>query len=56
MIIIQIFYISRTRLDNGIMSTIFIYHALGLRDHFYERTRFFGGAVIIVVFPKPEAI
>ncbi len=56
MIIIQIFCIRRTRLENGIMSTSFIYHALGLRDHFYKRTRFFGGTVIIEVFPKPEAI
>ena len=56
MTIIQIFCIRRTRLENGIMSTSFIYHALGLRDHFYKRTRFFGGAVIIEVFPKPEAI
>lgn len=38
------------------MSTSFIYHALGLRDNFHKRTRFFGGAVIIEVFPKPEAI
>ncbi len=56
MTIIQIFCISRPRLENRIMSTSFIYHALGLRDHFYKRTQFFGGAVIIEVFPKPEAI
>jgi len=56
MIIIQIFCISRTRLENKIMSTSFIYHALGLRDQFYKRTRFLGGAVIIEVFHKPEAI
>jgi transposase len=56
MIIIQIFCISRTRLENKIMSTSFVYHALGLRDQFYKRTRFLRGAVIIEVFPKPEAI
>ncbi len=56
MTIIQILYISRTRLENRIMSTSFVNHALSLRDQFYKRTRFLGGAVIIEVFPKPEAI
>jgi len=54
--IIQIFCISRTRSENEAMSTSFIYHALGLRDHFYKNTQFLGGAVIIEIFPKPEAI
>ncbi len=56
MTIIQVFCISRTRLENRIMSTSFVYHALGLRDQFYKRTRFLRGAVIIEIFPKPEAI
>ncbi len=56
MTIIQILCISRTRLENRIMPTSFVYHALGLRDQFYKRTLFLRGAVIIEVFPKPEAI
>ncbi len=56
MTILQVFCISRTRSENETMSTSFIYHALGLRDHFYKNTQFLGGAVIIEVFPKPEAI
>ncbi|MDA3790453.1 MAG: ISL3 family transposase [Desulfobacula sp.] len=56
MTILQIFCISRTRSEIETMSTSFISHALSLRDHFYKKSQFLSGAVIIEVFPKPEAI
>jgi transposase len=56
MTIFLFFCVSRTRMENEVMSTSFVYHALGLRDQFYKKTLFLGGAVIIEVFPKPEAI
>jgi len=38
--IIQIFWISRTRPENKAMFTNFVYHALGLREHFYKTLNF----------------
>lgn len=56
MIIFQFFCVSRTKPENRIMSTSFIYHAFGIRDYFYKATHFIGGGIIFDISPKPEAI
>ena len=34
------------------MSTSFLYHAIGVRDYQYVRTRYVGGEVVFVIEPK----
>ena len=56
MIIFQFFCVSRTKPENKIMSTSFIYHAFGLRDYIYKTVHFIEGTLTFEIVPKPEAI
>ena len=56
MLIFLIFCIGHTRREYEIMSTSFIYHALGLRDQNYKSTIYNDGAVIFEITPKSKAL